>query len=114
MLLVEIGAPPPGAALRVLEQLPAPWSRGRVDVLPVEVAKLMNPARQQVDASLLVAEIPAPEPGWICIGIADCDLFLPVLVYVSGLAPIGALRGVTSTARLGVWAKEPETVSTLR
>ncbi len=98
--ILELGGPLPGLAAAVLAGLPAPFAGGEVLTSAQDLAPCRDDRRGQVDASCLLGLLPDPGAGWLVLGLAGVDLFLPVLTYVFGASTLGGRRSVLSTARL--------------
>ncbi len=104
--LILLGETDLAMARTVLEHLPPPWSDGGVVRSSLALTGFIDRSRQQLDASLLLEATEmrgatgALENEAVRVAITTLDLFLPVLAYVSGLAPLGGGRAVVSTARL--------------
>lgn len=84
----------------LLASLPAPFRSGEVVRVDLPLTGLIDPARGQVDAALLLDQVPAPERGWVVLALLGRDLFLPALTYVFGASALGRHRAVLSWARL--------------
>jgi archaemetzincin len=76
--------------------------RSRIPIGPrkLDPAFALNPARNQYDSTRLVAELKARFPQAMVIGVAACDLFIPVLTFVFGEAEMPGRAAIFSIHRL--------------
>jgi archaemetzincin len=98
--LLALGDVPPGLSATVLAALPSPYSPGEHSSCPVDLAACYDRQRAQVDAACVLQGLPAPEDGWLTMGLTGVDLFMPALSYVFGLSHLGGRRGLVSWFRL--------------
>ena len=69
---------------------------------PLDAREAFDPRRRQFHSTRILAQLaalPAP-PGTRTLGVADVDLFIPILTYVFGEAQLGGSAAVISAARL--------------
>jgi archaemetzincin len=103
-LLVPIGAVDPEIleflALILPETLGTPWEvAGRA--LPADPA--FEPLRNQWNAAAILERLDCWEEGRQApriLGVADVDLFIPILTFVLGLAHLGARAALISVHRM--------------
>jgi archaemetzincin len=76
--------------------------RARIPIGPVRLdpAIALNPARGQYDSTRLLAQMKALFPGGTVIGVAACDLYIPVLTFVFGEAEMPGRAAIFSIYRL--------------
>ena len=98
--IVVLGVLPPRLARSVLAGLPRPYEVGGVEESRDDLGRCYDRARAQTDAACLLDHVPRAAAGDMVLGLTALDLFLPPLVYVFGLTPLGERRGVLSCARL--------------
>ena len=71
---------------------------------PIDAREAFDPRRRQYHStrilSLLASAPSAAEPGTRTLGVADVDLFIPILTFVFGEAQLGGSAAVISAARL--------------
>jgi archaemetzincin len=103
-LLVAVGPVDPSfleyLALVLPETLPLRF-RVHDRALPADAA--FDPLRGQWNAARLLAELGSLEDAagvWRVLGVADVDLYIPILTFVFGLAHLGAKCAVISLHRL--------------
>ena len=84
----------------LLGSLPPPLEAGAPSMLEVDVERLRDPIRNQVDAALLLDQLPAPGPRELLLALTGRDLFLSALTYVFGVSRLGERRGLLSWFRL--------------
>jgi archaemetzincin len=68
----------------------------------IDPREAFDPRRKQFHSTRLLAQLaalPAP-PGTRTLGVADVDLFIPILTFVFGEAQLGGSCAVISAARL--------------
>lgn len=103
-LLVPVG--PVEASYLEFLSLVLPETTGfpfRISGRPLPADESYDPVRRQWNAGKILAEIDALEEGRTCsriLGVADADLFIPILTFVFGLAHLGAKSAVVSLRRL--------------
>jgi archaemetzincin len=114
--LIVLGESPPHLGATVAAALPRPFFGREATQGALPVSRCYDASRAQVDASLLLDELPDPRPGWVHIAITAADLFVPPLAYVFGLSALGAGKGVVSWARLrvGEWDESASAATTRR
>ncbi len=105
--LVLLGEAPPRLVPAVFAGLPVCYEAGDIVSRDIDLDVLMDRQRAQVNAADLLNLVEAPPPGWVALGLTAHDLFLPALVYVFGLSPVGERRGLVSWARLRPAGGEP-------
>lgn len=105
--LVILGEAPPKLVPAVFAGVPVCFETGDIVTPNVDMDALVDRQRAQVDAGTLLDMVEVPPAGWVSLGLTGYDLFLPALVYVFGLSPVGERRGLVSWARLKPGPAEP-------
>ena len=101
--LVRIGRPDPDIleflSLALPEHLPF---RCRLSDEPVPVEEAFNAVRGQFYSTQLLARLAAMPvaEGARILGVADVDLFIPILTFVFGEAQLGGQAAILSACRL--------------
>lgn len=74
----------------------------RCSTLAIDLAVTFDPIRKQYNSSQILRQLIAtpPENALKILGIADVDLFIPILTYVFGEAQLDGLGAVISLHRL--------------
>ena len=111
--LLGLGDVPPRLAEAVLAGLPGPYTGGEFARAAVALDRCYDRSRAQVDAACLIDQVPAPEAGWLVMGLTGVDLFMPALTYVFGISHLGGRRGIVSWFRLHPGADGPDAIEVL-
>ncbi|HEV8118999.1 MAG TPA: archaemetzincin family Zn-dependent metalloprotease [Thermoanaerobaculia bacterium] len=69
---------------------------------PVDPREAFDPRRRQYHSTRILSQLAAlpSSPGTRTLGVADVDLFIPILTYVFGEAQLGGTAAVISASRL--------------
>jgi archaemetzincin len=100
------GSGPPAPPLGVLEQLAATLARSlrapcRIRPEPFDLSFAHDQSRGQYHSTAILQRLDrTTEPGVRNLGVASCDLYVPVLTFVFGEAQLEGNCAVVSTARL--------------
>lgn len=108
LVLLELDPLPHPLCEQVLSSLAPPWQAAGVRRARLDLQPLIDRRRGQLDAARLLQALPRPPPGHVYVGLTSHDLFLPVMAYISGLAPLRGRVAVASIARLGVGPGGPD------
>lgn len=103
MLLVPVGAAD-AALLEYLAMVIGDTLRcgTRVEARPMSPDFAYDPVRRQVHSTLLLSALAEQfgDGGTKVLGVAEPDLFIPILTFVFGEAQLGGAASVISVARL--------------
>jgi archaemetzincin len=69
---------------------------------PVDPREAFDPRRRQYHSTRILSQLAAlpASPGQRTLGVADVDLFIPILTFVFGEAQLGGTAAVISASRL--------------
>ena len=95
--------PAEGAARRIVRRLPEIFGVPAEFFAPgIDLKKAFDPARRQYHTGAILAALleQAPSPDGKIIGVAEVDLYIPVLTFVFGEAQLDGRAAVASLHRL--------------
>ncbi len=72
----------------------------RVEPQPLDISFAFDPMRGQYHSTSILERLAASSNGGRILGVAPCDLYVPVLTFVFGEAQLEGGCAVVSTARL--------------